>query len=157
MNSNSQRVVQTDALPPNVTNPLPPGANNIYTAGIIKQNNQNEIQNKLTNYSGGYKRRQLKGGNNPVIVVPSAPSYAVDQQSTNINTASIASLANSNKIQSALDSTVNGTQSDVAKISANQQSLYNGKGGYRKKNKKKTNKRKKNKKTKKYTKRRRYY
>ena len=45
----NERVVNTGAVPANTTKPLPPGANNIYSAGTITQ--QNQAQQQAT--SGG--------------------------------------------------------------------------------------------------------
>ena len=57
---NNQRVVQTNALPPNVVKPFPGGANNIFSAGIIAQQNNNLLQSNLTKQNGGIKHRKLK-------------------------------------------------------------------------------------------------
>ena len=149
-----ERVVQTSALPLNRINPLEPGSTNIFDSAIIKQNNQNQLQNKLASQTGGkknknckYKLSQLGGFSNikpPVVIVSPTPSYAVDKDGTMSNNIAIAKLANNTQTQAALDNTVNGNQSDVALISAKQQALYYGKGGRQKKIKKKSKKHTKN-------------
>lgn len=128
----NQRVVQTNALPPNVINHLPAGATNIYSAGIIAQQNNNQLQNSLINGSqnGGIRRRKrIRGGapNNPVVVVPGAPSYS---PASGGNFKGIAELANVTAQQSAFDNTVTGNQSQVGAIAAQQHNTYYGvKGG----------------------------
>ena len=135
---NNQRVVQTDALPPNVVNPLPAGATNIFDAGIIAQHNNNQLQNSLINGSkqnGGIRRRKRirggkriqGGGTNPVVVVPSAPSYS---PASGGNYKGIAELANKTAGQAVFDNTVTGNQSQVGAIAAKQDITYYGvKGG----------------------------
>lgn len=129
---NNQRVVQTNALPPNVINPLPAGSTNIYSAGIIAQQNNNQLQNSLINGSqnGGIRRRKrIRGGgtNNPVVVVPSAPSYS---PASSGNFKGLAELANTTAQQAVFDNTVKGNQSQVGAIAAQQHNAYYGvKGG----------------------------
>jgi hypothetical protein len=150
---NNQRVVQTNALPPNVVKPFPGGANNIFSAGIIAQQNNNLLQSNLTKQNGGIKhrklktrkrikrrklktrkrikRRKLKGGANPpVVVVPGAQSYAPNASATNSINAQIAGLAISTNNNAVYDKT--GSQGDVNAISTAQNRVYYGaKGGAR--------------------------
>ena len=129
---NNQRVVQTNALPPNVINPLPAGSTNIFSAGIIAQQNNNQLQNSLINGSkqnGGIRRRKRirGGGTNPVVVVPSAPSYS---PASSGNFKGLAELANTTAQQAVFDNTVKGNQSQVGAIAAQQHNAYYGvKGG----------------------------
>jgi hypothetical protein len=132
----STNVVKTDALPSNVMKPLPPGASDIYKAGMVKQQNELELQQSLI---GGIKRRKkmrksrrIKGGATPVVVVPAAPSYSPNIEETNKLYGGIYDLANKNQSNAAYDGTVNGNQAEVAKISAAQQAPFKGgkkKGG----------------------------
>jgi hypothetical protein len=134
---NNQRVVQTNSLPPNNVTPLEPGASNIFQSASLKSTNQNQLQSKLTNQSGGTRRRLLRGGGSvPVISVTPAPSYAVNKDATNANNMQLSQLANTVGAQSALDGTVGGTQAQAAAISTKQQAIYNGSGGYYRRNKK---------------------
>ena len=127
--SSQPRIIQTDAVPPNIQKPFPAGSNNVYNAGIVSQNNQNKLQNTLAQNGGKMRKSRLRGGATPVIGVQPAPSYAVDKDATNANNIAIAKLANNAQSQAALDSTVNGNQADAALISAKQQALYSGRGG----------------------------
>jgi hypothetical protein len=121
-----QKIIQSDALPPNTIKPLEPGATSIFDSAIIKQNNQNNLQNKL----GG--RKQFKGGNPPVIQVSPSPSYALNKSETNAINAQITGLAVNNQNQMAYDKLANnGNASDTAKIASQQQLIYNGKGGFK--------------------------
>jgi len=126
-------VVKTDALEPNTMKPLPPGATDIYKAGIVKQQNEVALQQSLI---GGIKRRRkmrktrrMKGGTGPVVVVQSAPSYSPNLDATNKLNTDIAKLANENYNNAIFDKTVDGNQAEVAKLSTQQQNVYNGKGG----------------------------
>ena len=131
----STNVVKTDALPPNTMKPLPPGATDIYKAGIVKQQNEAALQQSLI---GGIRRRKKmkksrrirklakKGGAAPVVVVPGAPSYSPNLEQTNKLNTDIAKLANQNESNSIFDKTVGGNQAEVAKLSAQQQSQFKG-------------------------------
>jgi hypothetical protein len=128
-----QRIVQTGAVPPNTTKPLESGATNIYDSTIIKQNNQAQLQTSLAQ-NGGIRRlnkkrkyHSMKGGDTPVVIVSSAPSFAVDKDTTNANNIAIATIANNAKSAAALDGTT--SQAQVAGIVAQQQSQYKGTGG----------------------------
>ena len=91
------------AMPPQDFKPYPPGANSIRTAAIITQNNQQELQNALTNNTkGGFKQKHriIKGGAtspttnaSPVILVPSVPSGTVNPDATGENYKAISILA----------------------------------------------------------------
>ncbi len=125
--SHQQRIIQTDALPPNIIKPFPQGSNSIYSAGIVTQNNQAQIQNILsgTNKLGGKKR--YKGGATPPLVqVPQSPSYDPNKGTTNMNNQSIYELAISSKNNAAFDGTVGAGPSATAQIATQQQTLYNG-------------------------------
>ncbi|NBQ17995.1 hypothetical protein EBU24_06800 [bacterium] len=142
--SSQPRVVQTNALPPNVIKPLPAGASNIYTAGIITQNQQNMLQNDLvgSKQSGGKQRyrgvnQRYRGGNPPVVQVPPAPSYAPNQAATNDINTQLAGLANSAKNNAVFDGTVGTGPGTTAALAAQQQAVYNGKGGFKSKSKSK--------------------
>lgn len=128
--SSQQRIIQTGAVPPNTTKPLEPGASNIYDSTIIKQNNQAQLQTALAQNGGirrAKKKRYMKGGNVPVVMVSSAPSFAVDKDATNANNIAIATIANNAKNNAALDTTT--SQAQVAEIAAQQQAQYKGTGG----------------------------
>jgi len=129
----SKIIVQTDALPQNTVKPFPGGANNIYTAGLVTQNNQNLKQNTLVGKQSGGKKRYRGGAvplsPTPVVQVQAAPSYAVNKDVTNDINTKIAGLAVSNQNNAAFDGTVNGNPSDTARIAAQQQATYTGKGG----------------------------
>lgn len=149
--SSQSRVVQTGALPPNNVLPLQPGASNIYQSGAIKANEQNQLQNALAGgkQSGGkqshrkqsHRKKSYKGGatpvaqvqTTPVIQVQPTPSFDPNKGGSIANNTAIATLANSVQNGSAFDKTVNGNQSEVAAISAQQRAAYNGnqKGGSR--------------------------
>jgi hypothetical protein len=141
MSSTPTNVVKTDALPPNVMKPLPPGASDIYKAGMVKQQNEAALQQSLI---GGIRRRKKmkksrrirklakKGGAAPVVVVAGAPSYSPNLEQTNKLNVDIAKLANENYTNSVFDKTVGGNQAEVAKLSTQQQNTYNGKGGQKK-------------------------
>ena len=128
----NQRVVETNVLPPNVINPLPAGATNIYSAGMIAQHNNNQLQNNLINgpkQNGGIRRRKRirGGGTNPVVVVPGAPSYS---PASGGNFKGIAELANKTAGHAVFDNTVTGNQSQVGAIATQQHNTYYGvKGG----------------------------
>jgi hypothetical protein len=161
----NQRVVQTNALPPNVVASYPVGANNIFTAGKIAQQNNDMLQSKLTGQNGGIKsckrrklsrrklskrnkrsrrhrklshrklshrklsHRKLRGGNNPpVVIVPSAPSYAPNPALTGATNAQITGLAIATNNNAVYDKTV--SQGDVNTIANSQNRVYYGsKGG----------------------------
>jgi hypothetical protein len=124
------RIIQSNALPPPTTLPLEPGASSIFDSAIIKQQNQNMVQNALAK-TGGYRRKRTQRGSGPQVLVPPAPSYALNPVQTNDINAKIMSLAVNNQNNSAFDGTVNGSQADAAKIASEQQAIYNGKGGKR--------------------------
>jgi hypothetical protein len=136
MSSTLTNVVKTDALPPNVMKPLPPGASDIYKAGMVTQRNEAALQQSLI---GGIRRRKKmkksrrirklvkKGGANPVVLAPAAPSYDTNPQATNANNMALTGLAVSTQNNMAFDTAKN--QSQVAAISAEQQAVYQGKGG----------------------------
>ena len=127
----NERVVNTGAVPANTTKPLPPGANNIYSAGTITQQNQAQQQATLAQNGGIRKKRKsrmrMRGGAAPVVVVTPAPSYAVDKSATNANNTDIAKLANSTQNNARFDNTT--SQAQVAALSAEQDSVYKGTGG----------------------------
>lgn len=134
------RIIQSNALPPPTTLPLEPGASSIFDSAIIKQQNQNMVQNALAK-TGGYRRKRTQRGSGPQVLVPPAPSYALNPVQTNDINAKIMSLAVNNQNNSAFDGTVNGSQADAAKIASEQQAIYNGKGGKRSTSKRRTSKR----------------
>ena len=129
----NQKVVDTGAVPDNTSKPFPIGSNSIYTAGVVLQKNQAQQQTTLS--QGGGIRKKLKyksplmriGGASPVVVVAGSPSYAVDKTATNANNTQLAKLANDAQNSAAFDNTT--SQSQVAEIAAQQQAVYNGKGG----------------------------
>jgi len=133
---NSQpRVVDTGAIPPNTIKPLPAGATNIYTAGIIKQTNQNIAQNNLVGTKSGGKRKRKSnqkynyvGGIPPVSVVPSAPSYAVNKAEINANNTAIGGLALKVDNQAVFDKTVGEGPNTTAMLAAKQSATYYGNG-----------------------------
>ena len=138
----SQPRVVESALPLNTTKPLPQGANNIYTAGVITHKNDVQQQVKLTQNGGIRKKRKsrcMKGGNAsvasnsaPVVVVSAAPSYDPNPDATNSINTQLAGLANITASEAALDKTVGEDQAAAAAISAQQQQQYFGsKGGSR--------------------------
>jgi hypothetical protein len=132
--SSQSRVVELGALPPNKIEPLEPGAKNFMESAIIKQNNQSNLQNKL----GGRKKRKscLRGGalllsSSPAVVeVTPTPSSAPNQQATTNNNTEILKLAVANQNSAAYDKlATNGNPGDTARIAAEQQATYTGKGG----------------------------
>jgi hypothetical protein len=132
--SSQSRVVELGALPPNKIEPLEPGAKNFMESAIIKQNNQSNLQNKL----GGRKKRKscLRGGAVPlssspaVVEVTPTPSSAPNQQATTNNNTEILKLAVANQNSAAYDKlATNGNPGDTARIAAEQQATYTGKGG----------------------------
>jgi hypothetical protein len=140
--SSQPRVVQTGALPPNTVTPFPAGSNNVYTAGVVTQTTQANLQNTLggNNKTGG-KKRYRGGANPPVVTVPPAPSYDPNKGATIANNTQIAGLAVSAQNNAAFDKTVNGNPGDTAVIAAQQQATYNGtsvptKGGSKSKSRK---------------------
>jgi hypothetical protein len=124
---NGTPIIQSTALPTSTTKPFPTGSNSIYTAGVVEQRNQSQIQTNLVKKSGGGKR-YMRGGQ-PMVAVQSAPSYAPDKTATNNNNAALTELAQKTQNNAAFDKTT--SQSQVASISTQQQNVYNGKGGKR--------------------------
>jgi hypothetical protein len=136
------RVVQTGALPANTVKPLEAGSTNVFQSAAIKSTNANNAQNNLINgpKSGGKRRNKklMRGGANgvasnsaPVVVVAGATSYDTNKGGTNTNNTNIAILANNAKAGAAYDNTVGKGPSETAAISAQQQAIYSGKGGSR--------------------------
>lgn len=114
-------------MPPQTTQPFPPGANNMFTAGIIKQQQNATAQNALTQGGGvrrrrhSKKRKNVRGG---AIAVPPVPSSAVDKGATTNNYTDITSLSANAQNNASYDKTTNPGQ--VAAISAQQQSTKTG-------------------------------
>jgi hypothetical protein len=143
--TNGQPIIQSTALTNSTTKPFPPGSNSIYSAGVVEQRNQSQMQTDLVKKSGGSRRsgsrrrtrsRRMRGGQ-PMVAVQPAPSYAPDKTATNNNNAALTELAQKTQNNAAFDKTT--SQSQVATISTQQQNIYNGKGGkkkYRKNGKK---------------------
>ena len=124
------KIIENTALPPQKITPLPPGASNIFEAGMITQKNEAALQQSLV---GGIRRRKkmlksrrLKGGAIPVIVAPSAPSFDTNPELTNQLFGGLSELAMKTQNDAAFDKTVSGTEIDVAKISEAQQALFKG-------------------------------
>lgn len=128
------RIVQMDEVPKYTTSPFPAGSNSIYTAGIVQQNNQNNAQNALIGKTGGKRNKYYKGGNAPQVVVPSLPSYTPDKGSAMSTNVAITKLSIDSANNAKYDNTT--SQSDVAKISAETNNTYYGKGGKTRKNRK---------------------
>lgn len=127
--SSQPQIIKSDAVPPYTIKPFPNGGNNIYTAGIKTQQNQQEIQTKLIGQNGGIKRkRKLHGGAAPpVIEVKPLPSYTPNLQQTTQSNSEIQALAIKTQNAATFDNTK--TQSQVANIAAQQQAIYSGKTG----------------------------
>jgi len=130
-------IIQPTSMPENTTKPLPVGANNIYTAGIVEQQNQAKLQASLVGQkqNGGKKyrksRRNQRGGATPVIGVQQAPSYDPNKAGTNANNEAITKLSVSAQNNAVFDNAT--TQGETAKLAAEQQAVYQGKtGGSRK-------------------------
>jgi hypothetical protein len=124
------KIIENTALPPQKITPLPPGASNIFEAGMITQKNEAALQQSLV---GGIRRRKkmlksrrFKGGAIPVIVAPSAPSFDTNPELTNQLFGGLSELAMKTQNDAAFDKTVSGTEIDVAKISAAQQAPFKG-------------------------------
>lgn len=137
MSVQGERIVQTNALPPQTIPPLEPGAPNVFASAAMKGTNQNQLQATL-GQNGGIKRRKMRmrGGANgvatnaaPVVVVAGAPSYDPNPAATNANNMQLAGLANTVSSQAALDGTVGQSQAVLAEAVNKQQSVYDGKGG----------------------------
>lgn len=124
-------------MPPQTTQPFPPGANNIFTAGTIKQQQNATAQNALTQGGGVRRRRHSKKRKNVrgtivrgtivrggAIAVPPVPSSAVDKGATTNNYTDITSLSANAQNNASYDKTTNPGQ--VAAISAQQQSTKTG-------------------------------
>lgn len=151
MSIQGQRVVQTNALPPNTVPPLEAGSSNIFESAAMKSTNQNQLQNTLVKQGGRVRKckMRMRGGANgvsssaaPVVVVAGAASYDPNPAATNANNMQLAGLANTVSSQAALDQTVGKSQASAAAISAQQQAVYNGKGGSSLKKKKIVSKKK---------------
>jgi hypothetical protein len=123
-------IVANDAMPPPTVKPLPAGANNIYSAGVVQSNTQNALQNSLVNRSGGGKKRKygFKGGAAEVLV-PTVPSYAANQSGAQTNNTALTTLSLKAGNAAAYDNTVNSNQAQVANISAQQNKVYYSGGG----------------------------
>lgn len=121
------KIIDNTALPPQKITPLPPGASNIFEAGLITQKNEAALQQSLV---GGIRRRKksrrIKGGAIPVIVAPSAPSFDTNPELTNQLFGGLSELAMKTQNDAAFDRTVSGTQSEVAKIASEQQAPFKG-------------------------------
>ena len=145
------------AMPPQDFKPYPPGANSIRTAAITTQNNQQELQNSLTNNTkGGFKKKHriIKGGAtslatnaSPVVQVPSVPSGTVNPDATGGNYKAISILAQ----QQAADAVYDTAQSsgDTALIQQQQQQQQY-KGGRRRRKSRKGRKSRKSRKLKRH-------
>ncbi len=142
-------IISSTAMPQQQIPAYPAGANSPKTAGIMLQQQQNLNQMALIGKAGGSKvkrkhrktMRKYKGGNPPVVKVPTVPAGAVNPQQTGNNYKQLTELSQQQAGQSVYDNTK--TQSQVAGVAAQQQSLYSGKtGGSKRKRKIKTKKRK---------------
>jgi hypothetical protein len=125
-----QIIIDKQVLPQQQITPFPQGAGNIFEAGMITQKNEAALQQSLV---GGIRRRKkmsksrrIKGGAIPVIVAPSAPSFAANPESTNQLFGGLTELAMKTQNDAAFDRTVSGTQSDVAKIALEQEAPFKG-------------------------------
>lgn len=141
--SYQERIVENTALPQQEIKPLLVGANNPFESAMMAQQNEAKLLNSLV---GGVRRRKkskshrikLKGGSIgsiPVIIAPSAPSIDSSPAVTNANFIKITELAAGAKNAAAFDTTT--SQSQVAKIAENQEAVYFGKGGKKKRSSKK--------------------
>lgn len=120
----------SQAMPPQIMQSLPTGANNIFTAAIIKQQQNASAQNALTQNGGiiksrrtqrTKKRKAVRGG---AITVPPVPSTAVDKTGTTNNYTQITTLAEGTQEAAKYDNTTN--QGQVAAIAAQQSTKTGG-------------------------------
>ena len=146
-------IISSSAMPQQQIPAYPAGANSPKTAGIILQQQQNSNQMALIGKAGGSKvkrnrkcrktMRKYKGGNPPVVKVPTVPAGTVNPQQTGNNYEELTKLSQLQAGQSVYDNTK--TPSQVAGVAAQQQALYSGKTGGTKikiKRKRKTKRRK---------------
>jgi hypothetical protein len=119
--SNSQQIIQASAMPTQQLPSYPPGANSPMTAGIIKQQQQAEMQNTRNKIGGA-----------PVVQVPPVPSGSVSPDATANNYKNLTQLAQQQSAQSAYDTAR--TNSDTNAITSQQNAMYN--GGKRRRTKK---------------------
>jgi hypothetical protein len=120
-------IISPSAMPPQQLPSYPPGANSPMTAGIIKQQQQAEMQN-IRNKIGGA----------PVIQVPPVPSGSISPSATASNYKQITELAQTQATQSVYDTAK--TQNDTSSIAAQQKAFY--KGGKRSRRRYKSRRRK---------------
>jgi len=130
---NNIKIIDNTALPLQKTNPFPPGARNIFEAGLITQKNEAQLQQSLVGNPlvGGIKRykkmrksREIKGGATPVIVAPSAPSFDTNPELTNNIFGGLSKLAIEAQNNAVFDETT--SQLQVDRIAAEQQALFKG-------------------------------
>jgi hypothetical protein len=117
--SNSPQIIQASSMPQQQLPSYPAGANSPMTAGIIKQQQQAEMQNA----------RNKIGGAPPVVQVPPVPSGSVSPNSTASNYKDLTQLAQQQSTQAAYDNAR--TNSDTNAIASQQKAIYSGKGGKR--------------------------
>jgi len=123
-----QTIVPNNALPEYKIQPLPQGANNIFKAGYIKQQNQTLLQSSLVGGRKRVKKNITKGGGGviPVVIAPSAPSFDPTPNATNANLINLTKLATQVSNNAIYDKTVNGTQQQVDRLFEKQMAPFKG-------------------------------
>lgn len=130
MTNNPPNTVQATAMPPQIIQPLAPGATSPMQSAQIQQQQQTDKQMALIGKSGGgkrrsckrrsCKRRQYRGGangvaNNTQIIVPSVQPGAVNASQTESQYTQLAALSSKQASESVYD------KGNTAAVAANQQ------------------------------------
>lgn len=136
------KIIQPTSMPAQQILPLPPGATSIYSAGLIKGQEQTNSQMALIGKIGG--RRPKKKGGAPLVQVPAPPAGTLNPELTSANYKDITQLSQIQTQQAVYDNAKTPTQTAI--ISANQNTLYKG-GKKLRRNTKKKRKRNKRRRT----------
>jgi hypothetical protein len=123
----NQQMIQSDAMPKQIVPAYPANSNSPMSAGLVKQQQQAELQNSLAK-TGGYRRRRTYTKGGAVIQVPPVPAGTISPAATGGNYKGITELAQQQSSQAVYDNSTSPSQ--TAAIAAQQQS-QNKTGGSR--------------------------
>jgi len=141
--SNSQPI--KSPMPEQVLPTMLPGARGPMDNGVKMQQQQTDSQMALIGETkaGGSKhkrnKRKMIGGEAPQVSVPPVPAGSVNPQATGENYKGLTQLAQQQQTNSTFDNAK--TPSDTAALQSQQQSVYSGKGGSKKRMNKRVTKR----------------
>jgi len=126
--------IKTNAMPEQVLSTMPPGSKGPMDAGIKMQQQQTAEHMALigeTKTGGSKNKRKIRGGaTTPVATVPPLSSGAVNPGATQANYTDLTNLALKQQTDSTFDNAR--TPGDTAALQAQQQALYSGTGGSKK-------------------------